>query len=192
MHFLYKIYFFFSSKMIGIARVFKVSFYQSIYKGRITIHSSIYGPIPECLLDSSDSRIKIDRNVSFRGKSFFLAYQNGEIVVGKDVFFNRQCSINSFLNITIGEDCIFGERVSMWDHNHKFMDCENLIRKQGYHSAGISIGRNCWVGANVIILKGVVVGEGVVIAAGSLVNRSIPSFEIWGGVPARKIRNRRV
>lgn len=45
-----------------------------------------------------------------------------------------------------------------------------------------------WIGANVIILRGVTIGDGAIIAAGAVVTRNVPSFEVWGGVPARFIK----
>ena len=47
-----------------------------------------------------------------------------------------------------------------------------------------------WIGANVTILKGVTVGEGAVIAAGAVVTRNVEKYSVWGGVPARKLRDR--
>ena len=41
-----------------------------------------------------------------------------------------------------------------------------------------------------MILPGVTIGEGAVVAGGAVVTKDIPSFEIWGGVPAKKIRSR--
>jgi acetyltransferase-like isoleucine patch superfamily enzyme len=43
---------------------------------------------------------------------------------------------------------------------------------------------------NATILPGVTVGKGAIIAAGAVVNRSVPPYEIWGGVPAKKIADR--
>lgn len=53
--------------------------------------------------------------------------------------------------------------------------------------APISVGDNVFVGAGATILPGVVIGEHAIVAAGAVVTRSVPAFEIWGGVPARKI-----
>ena len=51
----------------------------------------------------------------------------------------------------------------------------------------ISIGENVFIGARSTILPGVTIGNRSIIAAGSIVSKSIPSGEVWGGVPARFI-----
>jgi acetyltransferase-like isoleucine patch superfamily enzyme len=50
------------------------------------------------------------------------------------------------------------------------------------------LGRNVWVGANCVLLPGTRIGDHSVIAAGSVVNSEVPSGEIWGGVPARRLK----
>jgi acetyltransferase-like isoleucine patch superfamily enzyme len=55
----------------------------------------------------------------------------------------------------------------------------------------IAIGPSAFIGGWTIILKNVVVGEGAVVGAGSLVTKSIPPYEVWAGVPARKVRSLR-
>jgi acetyltransferase-like isoleucine patch superfamily enzyme len=42
----------------------------------------------------------------------------------------------------------------------------------------------------VTVLKGVIIGDGAVIAAGAVVNKPIYPFEIWAGIPAKKIGQR--
>lgn len=54
---------------------------------------------------------------------------------------------------------------------------------------GIRIGDNVWIGAQCVVLPGVTIGDHAVVAAGSVVVRDVPSGELWGGVPARKIRS---
>jgi acetyltransferase-like isoleucine patch superfamily enzyme len=48
-----------------------------------------------------------------------------------------------------------------------------------------------WLGCHVVVLMGVKIGRGAVVAAGAIVNKNIPSYEIWGGVPAKKIGERK-
>ena len=48
----------------------------------------------------------------------------------------------------------------------------------------------CDIGVGSVICPGVTVGEGAIIGAGSVVNKDIPNFEVWAGVPVRKIRQR--
>lgn len=47
-----------------------------------------------------------------------------------------------------------------------------------------------WIGNNVTVIAGITVGRGSIIAAGALVNKDVPACEIWGGVPAKKIKDR--
>ena len=53
-----------------------------------------------------------------------------------------------------------------------------------------SIGRDCWIGAHSIIMCGVKIGDGSIIAAGSVVTKDVEPYSVYGGVPARKIKNR--
>jgi len=57
--------------------------------------------------------------------------------------------------------------------------------------AKVTIGQNCWIGINSLILKGVTIGENTVIAAGSVVVNDIPADCLAGGVPARVIKTYR-
>jgi acetyltransferase-like isoleucine patch superfamily enzyme len=52
----------------------------------------------------------------------------------------------------------------------------------------IVLKRNCWIGANAVILPGVTVGVNSVVAAGSVVTKDVPSDTVVAGVPARVIK----
>ncbi|MDP3659110.1 MAG: acyltransferase [Phenylobacterium sp.] len=54
---------------------------------------------------------------------------------------------------------------------------------------GIDIGANVWIGANSVVLPGASIGDNAIIAAGSVVRGVVPPGELWGGVPARRIRD---
>ncbi len=93
----------------------------------------------------------------------------GQIKIGEHVFFNNDCSLNSMGKIVIGNDCLFGEGVKIYDHNHRFSSMEKNINEQGYSIGSVEIGNNCWIGSNVTILKDVRIGNGCIIGANCLI-----------------------
>lgn len=124
------------------------------------------------------SRIKMDKNVSFL-KGFNVVFEgNGELKIGKECFFNNFCSINCLGYIEIGDYCLFGENVKLYDHNHCFIDSRKNIKDQGFSIGSIKIGNNCWIGSNVTILNNVTIGDNVIIGANCLIYKSIPSNKI--------------
>lgn len=52
------------------------------------------------------------------------------------------------------------------------------------------IGNDVWIGARSIIMVGVKIGNGAIVAAGSVVTKDIEPYAIYGGVPAKKIKDR--
>ena len=125
------------------------------------------------------SKISMGSNVTFRKALNVVIDGNGKIEIGNNCFFNNYCSLNSMENIKISDNCIFGENVKLYDHNHRFNQKEKLIKHQGYTTSPIEIGKNCWIGSNVIILKGVRIGDNCVIGAGSIVKENIESNTIF-------------
>lgn len=55
--------------------------------------------------------------------------------------------------------------------------------------APVRIEEGAWIGAAAVILPGVTIGRGAIVGASALVNRSIPPMQVWGGVPARYIKD---
>ena len=52
----------------------------------------------------------------------------------------------------------------------------------------VHIGKNCWIGANAVVLPGITIGDNVVIGAGSVVTKDIPSNVVAAGNPCRVLR----
>lgn len=125
------------------------------------------------------NRVKFGKNVQFR-KRFNLAIENeGKVVIGDNTFFNNDCSINAMNEIEIGNNCLFGENVKIYDHNHVFKYKNVLIKNQGFKVGAIHIGNNCWLCSNVIILKDVQIGDNSVVGAGKLVKKNIEDNEVF-------------
>ncbi|SDH02282.1 acyltransferase [Winogradskyella thalassocola] len=117
-------------------------------------------------------------SVNFREFCSVRMRNNASLHIGKGVFFNNFCSINCCDDIKIGNNCIFGENVKIYDHDHVFKNPNIPFREQGFKSKPIAIGNNCWIGSNVTILKGVEIGDNVVVGANVLLSQSIPSNSI--------------
>lgn len=120
----------------------------------------------------------VGKGTTFR--RFFNIYleKGAAISIGRDCFFNHGCSINSLKSVQIGNECIFGENVKIYDHNHRFADSQVKIKEQGYTTGAVTIGDKCWFGSNVVVLKGVHIGSNCVIGAGVIVSQDVPDDSI--------------
>lgn len=114
----------------------------------------------------------------FYPRTHITIEKRGKLIIGKNCFFNRNCSLNVMESLKIGDNCIFGENVCIYDHNHKFSDKNIIIKNQGYNCKNIVIGDNCWICSNVTILSGVEIGSNSVIGAGCVINNNIPKNSI--------------
>lgn len=106
------------------------------------------------------------------------------VYCGRDVYFGV------YYPISIGQDSLIGAGSYIISANHRFNDVNVPIRLQGYEGAAIDIGKDVWLGCHVVVLPGVTIGDGAVVAAGAVVNKDVPAYEVWGGVPARKLSDR--
>lgn len=148
-----------------------------------------------CINALSRKGIIIGDNVSIaRGCTLIctgVIAQMGEgIVIQSGVGINAGTYLGGQGGITIGEDVIIGPGVKIFSENHIFSDLQIIIKDQGVSRKSVTINRNCWIGANVVILAGVSIGEGCIVAAGSVVNKSMPANMVVGGVPAKVIKSR--
>ncbi|WP_323483050.1 CatB-related O-acetyltransferase [Polynucleobacter sp. MG-28-Ekke-A2] len=134
------------------------------------------------------------------GKSAYL----GDVTICKGVFLGKGTYINSGIISSgkIGDYCsiAYGVLIGPPEHNpDSWTMSPNYAVANGFSSkitdlnkSAPIIGNDVWIGAHAIILRGVKIGNGAVIAAGAVVTRDIPENQIWGGVPARFIRNRNI
>lgn len=89
-------------------------------------------------------------------------------------------------DIFIGKGSVIADGTIMVTH---FMDVFNL-KEFAYSRGQIKVGRNCYIGSNTIVSKPIEIGDGAIIGAGSVVNKNIPPYEVWAGVPAKCICKR--
>lgn len=138
---------------------------------------------------SLGANCKLEHDIFFK---FDGAWSKGpSIRISDNVFIGSGCEFNIRKSIEIGSDALIASGCRFIDHDHGFL-AGQLIRKQHGIEQSIKLGEDVWLGCNVIVLKGVEIERGAIVAAGSVVTKSIPSMEIWAGIPAKKMGERRV
>lgn len=143
-------------------------------KGTIVLHDGV-SLGPRSIVSTTAGRIEIGRNTSF--------FSDG-IVSGE---------------VRIGADCLFANNVTVLTGTHEIHG-EGSIRENDAAASrqpdykpyrAVSIGADCWLGANSVILPGVTLGCGCVVGANAVVTKDFPDYSILAGVPARVIGSRR-
>lgn len=86
--------------------------------------------------------------------------------------------------ISIGSGTYIAQNVGIITENHDINNLDNHLPSQD-----ISIGNNCWIGMNSVILPGVVLGDKTIVGAGAIVTKSFPRGNVvLGGIPAQIIK----
>jgi len=109
-----------------------------------------------------------------------------KISFGDRVYININCTLIDGGRIEIGDDTLVGPNVQILTVNHPLLPSERLNKTN--LAKDVSIGKNVWIGAGVIILPGVKIGDDTVVGAGSVVSKNLDSNSLYVGNPAVKIR----
>ena len=111
------------------------------------------------------------------------AAENASLVLGERVFINTGATVIAIQSIVIGDDCLIGDLVAIYDSDHHQLEPSRPTR-----IAPVRIGNNVWIGRSATILPGVTIGDHSVVAAGSIVTEDVPARTLVAGAPARQIR----
>lgn len=117
----------------------------------------------------------IGTNVICRNFEIFHV-SSGKLILHDGVFINNSCSFNCMERIEIGNGTMMGEGVRFYDHDHIYT--AEKIEKWQWTTAPIIVGRDCWIGSNVTILKGVTIGDNTIIGAGCLIRNDVPANSV--------------
>ena len=133
----------------------------------------------------SKARIHFGCKVSFMRN--FSGDFYGSVTIGDNVYFQHDCHISVHESVVIGNHCLFGESVSIYDANHIVRYGDDPIALRGFTTKPITIGNNVWVGAKATILPGVHIGDNAVVGANAVVTHDVAPYTVVGGVPARTL-----
>lgn len=105
---------------------------------------------------------------------------------GDNVYANFNLTLVDDTHIYVGDCTMLGPNVTLATAGHPILP--ELREKALQYNLPIHIGRNCWLGAGVIVMPGVTIGDNSVIGAGSVVTRDIPANVVAVGTPCRVLR----
>lgn len=114
---------------------------------------------------------------------FYCCYGTN-ITFGDGCYVNFNCNFVDDGKILVGKKVMFGPAVTIATVGHPL----NPNLREYMYTAPVTIGDNCWIGANVTICPGVTIGENSVIGAGSVVVHDIPANCVAVGNPCRVLR----
>lgn len=105
---------------------------------------------------------------------------------GSFIYANFNLTLVDDTHIYVGDHTMIGPNVVIATGGHPLLP---VLRERGMqYNMPVRIGRNCWLGAGVIVLPGVSIGDNTVIGAGSVVTRDMPANVLAVGNPCRVLR----
>jgi len=112
-----------------------------------------------------------------------------------NVVISRFSILDNTGNIHIGPWCMIGARARIYTHDHCHQGREPLLSIQEKHGVlwqDKYIGKDVWIHENAIVLyQASILPDGFILGAGSVLTKNPGAYEIWGGVPAKKIADRK-
>jgi len=115
---------------------------------------------------------------------------NAKIEIGQNCLINEFNIIGSSQKVIIKDYALFGAGVKITDSTHGIDHVSEIIKRAPITSEEVVIGRNCWLGFDVNVIKGGGMGDNCVIGSQSLVNKILPANVIAVGTPVKVIKER--
>ncbi|WP_283680149.1 sugar O-acetyltransferase [Lentilactobacillus sp. Marseille-Q4993] len=117
---------------------------------------------------------------------FHANFGGRNVHMGMGVYANFNLTLTDDTDIYIGDRTMIGPNVTLATAGHPIRPD---LRMEGYqYDFPIHIGKNVWLGANVVVCPGVTIGDNTVIGAGSVVTKDIPADVVAFGSPCKVVR----
>ena len=136
---------------------------------------------PNVVLEfNKGSKVTLGKKIRVHSGSKIKVRSGAELNIGDNVKINYYCIIACRDRITIGEGTEFGPSVYLYDHDHDYKKGLSANSdEESFKKAPIEIGKNCWIGANTVILRGTKIGDNCVIGAGCVVKGKVPDNTVY-------------
>ena len=113
----------------------------------------------------------------------------------------KYCSVGARVTVALGSHPLDGKHAALHTafystkniHGYAYAlkdsyVCEKYLDEK--NGIQIKIGNDVWIGNNVTLVEGVTIGDGAAVVAGAVVTKDVEPYAVYGGVPARKIKDR--
>jgi galactoside O-acetyltransferase len=117
---------------------------------------------------------------------FYANWGGKHVHFGAHVYANFHLTVVDDTHVYVGDHTMFGPNVVLATAGHPILP--SLRQNEYQYNVPVHIGKNCWLGAGVIVLPGVTIGDNTVIGAGSVVTKDIPANVVAVGNPCRVLR----
>lgn len=129
--------------------------------------------------------VQIGENVRICSSARIIG--DGTLAISDGTWIGHGCFISSSSEVRIGHDCNIAPKVNIITGTHEIDTKGPSIAGNGY-AMPIEIGNGVWICAGCTVIAGVKIGDKSILAAGSVVTQDVPAGELWGGVPAKRIK----
>lgn len=129
-------------------------------------------PFTEITLDGGN--LEIGDGFKMRDGAKLRIRKDSVCTIGQNVSFSSNSVVVCHEKISIGDNVQLSPNVQIYDHDHDFRHPDGL-RANHFKTASVIIGKNCWIGANSVILRGTVLGDNCVVGAGCVLKGTYPT-----------------
>jgi acetyltransferase-like isoleucine patch superfamily enzyme len=135
------------------------------------------------------SRIIVGAYTHFGAHARVRAHE-GTLSIGSKSVIGIRNTINCWLDIDIGDTCLFGDDVYICDFDHKTDSLVLPIKDQGIVKSPVRIGDDVWMGTKVVVTRGTDIGSQSVVAASAVARGVYPPRSIVAGIPGKVVKTR--
>ena len=121
------------------------------------------------------TRVELGKRVRAHSGCKLKTLRGGRLIIEDNVRINYNCIFIAMDRIRIGAGTEFGPSVYIYDHDH---DYKAGLKADKFKTSPVEIGRNCWIGADTVILRGTKLGDNCVVGAGCVLSGEYPDNSV--------------
>jgi acetyltransferase-like isoleucine patch superfamily enzyme len=162
---------------------------QITQNGKLTIGNDVLLRRDVEIRTHNDSQIEIGNKCRIDRGVRILAANEATIKIQEGARIGLYAILSGGDSITIGKKSLISGFVYLQTSMHRYKGYGS-IQEQGFDHAPVKLEGDVWIGAHAVILPGVTLKAGSIVGSNAVVNKSVPSKTIVGGVPAKTIKER--